>query len=139
MTETIIVTKTIAAPVEKVWSAIRGIDGIDRWFPVIATSRVEGAGVGAIRILGLADGGEIRDRVTEIADAERRFRYERFQSPFPVKSYLGTVEVRDAGEGRSEVSWTVVIEAAEDVGTGLAEFLRGALSSGIDGLEKALR
>lgn len=139
MTETILVTKTIAAPVEKVWAAIRAVDGLDRWFPVIATSRVEGAGIGAIRILGLSDGGEIQDRVTEIADAERRFRYERFQSPFPVTSYLGTVEIREAGEGRAEVSWTVVIEAAEGVGAGLAEFLHGALSDGIDGLEKDLR
>lgn len=139
MTETIIVTKTIAAPVEKVWSALRAIGGLDRWFPVIATSRVEGEGVGAVRILGLADGGELHDRVLEIDDAGRRFRYERFHSPFPVRSYLGAVDVRDAGEGRSAVTWTVVIDAAEDVAPGLAEFLRGALSDGIDGLERDLR
>ena len=139
MTETIIVTKTIDAPVEKVWSAIRAIDGLDRWFPVIATSRVEGAGVGAIRIMGLRDGGEIHDRVIEIADTERRFRYDRFRSPFPVTSYLGTVEVGDAGAGRSNVSWTVVIEAADEARSELAAFLRGALSDGIDGLETDLR
>ncbi|PWB80483.1 MAG: polyketide cyclase [Methylocystaceae bacterium] len=139
MMETIVVTKTIGAPVEKVWSAIRAIDGLDRWFPVIETSRVEGEGVGATRVLGLADGGELHDRVLEIADAERRFRYERFRSPFPVESYLGTVQVRDAGHGRSDVSWTVVIEAADDVAPGLAEFLHAALSDGIDGLEKDLR
>jgi len=139
MSETIIVTKTIDGPPETAWSAVRSIASLDRWFPVIATSRVEGTGVGATRVLGLAEGGELHDRILEIDDAQRRFRYERFHSPFPVQSYLGTVEVRDAVERRSEISWTVVIEAAPDVTPGLAEFLRSALSDGIKGLERDLR
>lgn len=50
------IAQTIDAPSDKVWAAIRAIDGLDRWFPVIATCRVEGEGVGAIRFLELSDG-----------------------------------------------------------------------------------
>ena len=69
------VTKIVDAPVEKVWLAIRSIDGLDRWFPIIDSCRVEGEGVDAIRILGLVGGGYMRDRILEIAEAQRRFRY----------------------------------------------------------------
>ncbi len=133
------VTKIVNSPGSKVWLAIRSIGGLDRWFPVIGTCRVEGEGIGAIRILGLAGGGEMRDRVLEIADTERRFRYQRFQSPFPVENYIGTVEVRDAGGERSELSWTVQIEVEAGKKDEFVAFLESALSDGIDGLEWDLR
>jgi carbon monoxide dehydrogenase subunit G len=139
MLEKINVTKTIDVPGDEVWVAISGIGGLDRWFPVIASCRVEGEGVGAIRVLGLADGGEIKDRVEEIDHQERRFRYVRTVSPFPVTKYVGTVEVRDADGGRSEVSWTVEIDVAAEARGELAGFLKDALSAGISGIEQDLR
>jgi carbon monoxide dehydrogenase subunit G len=139
MLEKINVTKTINVPGDKVWRAISGIGGLDRWFPVIASCRVEGEGVGAIRVLGLADGGEIKDRVEEIDHQERRFRYVRTVSPFPVTKYVGTVEVRDADGGGSEVSWTVEIDVAAEARGELAGFLKDALSAGISGIEQDLR
>jgi uncharacterized protein YndB with AHSA1/START domain len=133
------VTKIVDAPGEKVWSAIKSIGGLDRWFPIIASCRVEGAGVGAIRILGLVDGGEMRDRVLEIADAERRFRYDRFELPFPVENYLGTVEVRDRPDQRSDVVWKIQFDVAAHQKDDLVAFIESALSDGLDGLERELR
>jgi carbon monoxide dehydrogenase subunit G len=74
------VKKIIAAPSNQVWQAIRSVGRLDRWFPVIESCHVEGEGVGAIRILGLAGGGEMRDKIVEIDDTKYRLRYERFQS-----------------------------------------------------------
>jgi hypothetical protein len=53
MQEILNVTKTIASPSDQVWAAISSIGGLDRWFPIISSCRVEG--VGAIRMLTLAD------------------------------------------------------------------------------------
>jgi uncharacterized protein YndB with AHSA1/START domain len=53
MIENISIVKTVDAPRDKVWAAIRNIGGLYRWFPIIASCRVEGEGVGAIRFLGL--------------------------------------------------------------------------------------
>ncbi|HYE36459.1 SRPBCC family protein [Methylocaldum sp.] len=139
MIEKLNVTKTIDVPGDKVWAAISGIGGLDRWFPVIASCRVEGEGVGAIRVLGLGDGGEIRDRIEEIDHQTRRFRYVRTDSPFPVTKYLGTVDVRDADGDKSEVSWTVEIDVAADARDELTRFLKSALSAGISGIEQDLR
>jgi hypothetical protein len=149
MTEIANVTKTIAAPGDRVWTALRSIGGLDRWFPIIETCRVEGQGVGAIRILGLVGGGEMRDRIVEISDVDRRLRYDRYESPIPVEEYLGTVVVEGAGGNFSKVSWTVKMETSpekeEQLQAVLAGVFRtnsltaaieGALSDGIDGLER---
>lgn len=133
------IVKTIGVPSDKAWAAIRGVGGLDRWFPVISTCHVEGDGVGAIRILGLAQGGEMRDRIEEIDDAARRFRYLRIHYPFPAGFYMGTVVVQDTGSGKSEVTWTVEIEVDAEVHDELVAFIGAALSDGIAGLEQDLQ
>jgi uncharacterized protein YndB with AHSA1/START domain len=133
------VTKIVDVSSDSVWAAISAIAGLDRWFPVIASCHVEGAGVGAVRVMELEGGGKIVDRVTEIDPQQRRFRYERTESPFPVSLYLGTVQLRDAGEGRTEVSWIVEMEVDAEKRQGVAEFIHEALSGGISGLEKDLQ
>ena len=133
------VTKIVDAPVEIVWLAIRSIDGLDRWFPIIDSCRVEGEGVDAIRILGLVGGGYMRDRILEIAEAQRRFRYERFELPFPVENYLGTVEVLERADLRSDVIWSIEFDVADDEKDELVAFIESALSDGVDGLERELR
>lgn len=132
------VTKIVDAPVEKVWLAIRSIDGLDRWFPIIDSCRVDGQGVGAIRTVGLVGGGEMRDRVVEIADAERRFRYERFELPFPGENYRGMVEARGRADHRSEIVWGIQFEVAAEKRDELVAFIEGAISDGIDGFEQEL-
>ncbi len=138
MQTTVNITKTAPVTPAAVWAAIRGIGGLDRWFPIIETCRVEGAGVGAIRIFVLAGAGEVRDRIIEIDDAARRFRYDRFASPFPVQSYIGTVDLRAAGGG-TELSWTVVFDSSEEARDQVAALVHGAISDGVDGLFEELR
>lgn len=138
MIEYLNVTKTLAVSSDKVWSAIRGIGGLEHWFSIIATCRVSGAGIGAVRVMELTDGAEIKDRIEEINDAARRFRYTRTESPFPVSHYLGTVEVRD-DNGKTALSWSLELDVNPEVRDDLVSLLTGALSEGIDGLEQDLQ
>jgi hypothetical protein len=131
--------QSIAVASDKAWEAIAAIGGLDRWFPVISTCRVEGAGVGVIRILALTNGAEMRDRVSEINSCAKRFRYERTRSPFPVTKYVGAVEVKDGAGPGTQLSWTVQIEVEEEAREQLVAFLEQALSDGINGLECDLR
>ncbi len=133
------VTKILKAPCDKVWAAIKSIGGLERWIPIIATCNIEGDGVGAIRVLELVGGGEMRDRIIEIADRERRLRYDRFQLPFPVTTYLGTVEVRSAGEKRAEISWSIKMDVDAGKKDELLGLIQGAISDGIDGFERELQ
>lgn len=133
------VTHTIAADTEQTWASISQIGGLDRWFNVISNCSVIGDGVGATRILTLADGAKMQDRIDAIDHLNKRFCYTRTESPFPVQSYQGTVIVRNAGEALTEVSWTVEIDVEEEQYGPLAEFISNALSGGIKGLERELQ
>ena len=140
MIEQIHVSKTLAAKAEQVWAAISCIGGLDLWFPAIAACSVTGSGVGAIRLLTLADGGAVmKDRIEEINHASKRLRYDRIESPFPVQSYRGTVDIRAVDEKTAELSWQVEIDVQEEQRNALAELLRNALAAGIDGLERYLQ
>lgn len=137
MFEQVQVIKTIDVAGDKVWQAVSAIDGLERWFPIIHSCRVEGEGVGAIRVLSLADGTEMKDCIEEINHQDRRFRYLRTDHPFPVSRYEGTVWVRDADNGRCEVVWRLRLTASEACDE-LTRFLRQALSDGVSGLEQDL-
>jgi hypothetical protein len=138
--ESIHIRKSIEVNADKAWLAIRGIGGLDRWFPVIATCRVEGAGVGATRILTLKpDGAEMRDTILEISDSSKRLRYQRVKSPFPISEYLGTVEVQPDGAARSILTWHVDIKVTPAHRQEMVALLNKAISDGVDGLEKDLK
>jgi hypothetical protein len=139
MIEQLNVTKTIIVDADQAWAAISSIGGLDRWFPIITNCTVFGSGEGATRILTLADGAKIKDRIEVIDPQHRRFRYTRTESPFPVQSYLGTVDVRKVNDGTAEVSWTVDMDVQEFQRDALVELLRNALTEGIQGLEQDLQ
>jgi hypothetical protein len=132
------IVKTINASSDKTWRAISAIGGLDRWFAVIASCRVNGKGAGATRTMQLANGDEIIDVIEEINNRQRRLRYARTKHPFPVSMYRGEVAVRAAGDGKSEISWLVDIEVDKTARDAVTVFLREALSGGVDGLEKDL-
>ncbi|MBM3577819.1 MAG: SRPBCC family protein [Alphaproteobacteria bacterium] len=139
MKATVNITKRLDASAERAWAAIAGIGGLDRWFPIISDCRVEGAGVGAWRIMTLANGEEMRDRIMEIDAGARRLRYERPHHPFPVKDYAGVVEIHDDGEAHSVLSWTVRFDVDAEHRDEVVALIHSAISDGVDGLNKELR
>jgi uncharacterized protein YndB with AHSA1/START domain len=134
--ETVVVRRTIGAAPERVWAAVQAVGGLDRWFPVIETCTVTGAGVGAVRVLGLVGGGELHDRIDEVDPGARRLRYVRTVHPFPTRRYVGTVEVAGAPDGRTELTWTLDLDVEPADREGLLAFLAGAVTDGVEGLAR---
>lgn len=134
------ITKKLNVPAEAVWDAIRNIGRLDVWFPFIETCTVEGEGPGALRYMTIAnDGGEIKDTIEEIDDNNMRLVYLRPVSPFPVSHYRGTVEVFKSYDGLGIVVWTIDFESAPENAASVAELVHGAISQGLDGMEKDLQ
>ncbi len=79
------------------------------------------------------------DRVVAIDAEERRLTYRRIESPFPVTSYTGNVEVFRSFDSLAVVVWTVDFESAPEVGAPVAEVLAAAIGAGLDGMEADLR
>lgn len=133
------ITKKLNVPADMVCGAIRKIGRLDVWFPFIETCRVEGDGKGALRYMTVAGGGEIKDTIEEIDDINMRLIYLRPISPFPVTYYKGTVEVFKSYDGLGVVVWTIDFESQPEDAASVAELVRGAISAGIDGMEKDLQ
>jgi hypothetical protein len=133
------ITKKLNVPADVVWGAIRKVGRLDVWFPIIETCRVEGEGPGALRYMTVAGGGEIKDTIEEIDDINMRLIYLRPLSPFPVTYYKGTVEVFKSYDGLGVVVWTIDFESQPEDAASVAELVRGAISEGVDGMEKDLQ
>ena len=133
------ITKKLNTSTEQAWNAIRNIDGLDRWFPIIGSCRVEGSGVGAQRYMTLEDGGEIIDLIEAVDNARKRFTYLRTTSPFPVTHYRGTVEVLDSFDGQAIVAWTIDFESRPEDSEAVAALVKNAIADGIDGMERELQ
>lgn len=132
------ITKKLNASADTVWNALRAIDRLDVWFPIIERCRVAGKGVGAIRSMSLDGGGEIEDRIEALDDARMCLSYLRPVSPFPVSSYRGTVEVFRSYDGLAVVAWTIDFESLPEDAKAVADLVSGAIGDGLDGLEQDL-
>jgi uncharacterized protein YndB with AHSA1/START domain len=127
---------TIDAPADAVWDTLRAFSDLETYFPVFTRSTTDGKGVGATRVLYLADGGEFHERLETLNDEARTLTYRTLRSPLPIENYLGTVKVEDLGEGRSKVEWSCTFDASAEVEPSMKEMFANAYRNGIDGLEK---
>ena len=133
------IIKKLNVPADKVWNAISEIGRLDVWFPIIETCKVEGNGPGALRSMTIVNGGgDIKDTIEEIDHQNMRLVYLRPVSPFPVTYYRGTVEVFKSYDGLAIVCWTIDFESKPEDKSSVAELVLGAISAGIDGMEKDL-
>lgn len=132
-------TRVVDVRAQDAWNAIRAIGGLDRWFPVIAKCSVQGQGVGAKRVCELANGVTLVEKVERIDDVGKVFQYSIAEAPLPIKNYLGTVTVRDAGGGKSEITWSATFDVTADHRTEMVDMLNGAFADGLKGLENDLR
>jgi hypothetical protein len=68
------------------------------WHPAVARVRLIGGGVGQLRRLETRDGREIVERLEEVNDTKRSYRYS-LVSGVPASHYAGVIEVRLRGNG----------------------------------------
>ena len=133
----------IAAPVEKVWGAVRGFDEVSAWHPAIDASSLDsggsGAEVGAVRRLTLAGGGgTVVERLLSVDDAARRFSYQILESPFAVRRYIATLELAPVTDsGQTFAQWWAEYDAEGADEAQLTEFFSGAVfAGGLAGLKE---
>jgi len=104
-TEIQVVTGSVelmASP-DDVWSVIGQFNL--QWHPGVARARLIGEGVGQLRRLQTRDGREIVERLAEVDNAKRSYRYT-LVSGVPASHYAGVIEVRQKGSG-SVAEWRV--------------------------------
>ncbi len=125
--------RALTVPVEHVWRTIAAIGGVDQWFPVIKTCRVEGQGVGARRYCEMSDGTKLKETVTAIDHERQTFKYT-IDEGLPVRSYEGEMQVLDGRGSKPELVWTVTLRGDTEPVEAMAGMLDQMASVLFDGL-----
>ena len=89
----------IARPPDEVWRLIGDPAAISSWFPGIVAAKVDGAS----RVITTASGISMPEEIVSNDAASRVFQY-RITAPL-IKDHLGSIQVIDAGDGRSLVRY----------------------------------
>ena len=95
---------------------IRDFNGLPKWHPAIAESRIEGNWpsdrVGCIRNFRLTDGGVIREQLLTLSDYEYQCTYSILESPMGVQNYIATLKLTPVTDGnRTFAEWSAEFDA----------------------------
>jgi len=82
-------TVTITATPDDVWAVLSDMPATRQWLPGVVAARMEGD----VRVCTMADGQEVHERISNVSDDERRFRFDHVLVPLPVHESGGTFTV----------------------------------------------
>ena len=94
--QTVAESVELATAPETVWSLI-GQFNLD-WHPLVARVSLTGTGIGQLRTIRTRDGKEIVERLDNIDQAKRVYRYS-LVAGVPASHYTGTIEVKPKNSG----------------------------------------
>lgn len=136
-------SSVIDAPAERVWALLRDFNGLPRWHPAIAESRIEQGQpadkVGCIRNFTLQDGGRIREQLLALSDYDYSVTYSILESPMGVENYVATLKLTPVTDGeRCFAEWTAEFDCAPARETELAQQIgQGVFQGGFDALKQS--
>ncbi len=134
------VKDTINAAADEVWKTLSSFRNVEKYIPLIKSSTVEGSGVGAKRtcIIPSESGqeGKIEEEIKSFDDDAKTLSYSITSSPLPVENYLGTMKVKDLGNGMCEVEWSSTFEPKGMPEEEVAKMINDIYVTAIDGLKK---
>ena len=135
-------SSVVDASAEAVWALIRDFNGLPKWHPAIADSRIENGWpadrIGCIRNFRLKDGGTIREQLLTLSDYEYECTYSILESPMGVSNYIATLKLTPVTDGsRTFAEWSAEFDAppgrerqlADQIGQGVFQGGFNALKS----------
>jgi carbon monoxide dehydrogenase subunit G len=143
-----IVEEEVAAPPAAVWKLIANFHDMS-WLPPVTKTEGEGGNKpGATRVLILAGGGRIQERLKAYDAAGHSYTYviDRVDpnKAFPVAGYTSRIKVKAAPGGGSLVSWSGTFTRADTSANPAAgmddqaaiDAVTGVYQAGLDNLKK---
>jgi len=122
----------LQASADDVWRMIGQFNALPDWHPAVESSELKKEG--QERVLSLAGGGKIIERLEKLSENEREYSYSIKDSPLPVKNYNATIKVKDGKDGCT-VEWSSDFEAVGG-DTDAMKAIEGIYQSGLDNLRK---
>jgi uncharacterized protein YndB with AHSA1/START domain len=110
-------TIRIKATPEAVWAYAGDFGGIARWFSLVQSSKLvlrTKNEEGAIRELVRGNGTKVREKLVEYDPGSMRMSYTYVDGQVIAKDYFSTMELKDAGNGETEVVWSGRFKRLDD-------------------------
>jgi hypothetical protein len=100
------VTDTIAFSIESAWRMISDFGALMRWHPQVLACEVQGAGVGAERVVKL-DGRWAKERLDVLDEDRHLLQYSITDGSDPRSiGVTGSIQLTRLGPYRTRISWT---------------------------------
>lgn len=115
-------TELAVAP-DQLWSTLRNVGAVSELLNIVAESSI----VGDKRSCTMADGAVLAETVLAVDDDHRRVAYTITDSPFPIEAHAASMQIFDAGNGRSTFRWITDIKP-DALADGLSPMLIGAIA-----------
>jgi len=97
------ISSVISASAGQVWGVVRDFNGLPKWTPFVAESRIEQSQpadkIGCVRNFTLKDGGRIRERLLALSDYDFTMVYSILESPMGVENYVATLKLIPITDG----------------------------------------
>lgn len=118
------VSAVIDAPADRVWAYVRDFNGLPKFMPPVAESRIEqnfpADKIGCIRNFAMKDGGRLREQLLALSDYDYTQTYNILESPMPLTNYIATVRLVPITDGnRTFAEWTAEFDASAADAPGL--------------------
>jgi len=118
-------------PAARLWKVVEDFGNVG-WMQGVSKVEVEGEGIGLTRDIHAGGGPPISEVLERLEPEAMTLGYTIGASnPMPVTDYHSTMQVEDAGEGRSRLVWSCTCEAKEEGGTvaakGMVESIYGVM------------
>jgi mxaD protein len=102
--------------------------------------------VGAVRLLTLADGGTIKEKLLAFDEATHSYQYTIVEGVLPVSDYVSTFTLTADGEAKTTATWSGSFKrkdvsdqpAADGTDQVATDAVTGVYTSGLDNLKKVL-
>jgi mxaD protein len=140
----------IDAPPDAVWAVAGDFAHLDRWYPFIDASRLvlgRNGEVGAIREIRRLNGTKVEEKLIEFDPWNYRLVYTYAEGMPLTSDYFATMQVKDAGGGKSLVEWSARFKrlaywtdqapAGQEDAT-LTKLLTNAYKAGLHNLKKVV-
>ena len=103
-------SSVIDGSADAVWAHVRDFNGLPKWTPFVAESRIEGGlpadKIGCVRHFRLKDGGIIREQLLTLSDYDYQCSYSILESPMGVDNYVATLKLTPVTDGgRTFAEW----------------------------------
>lgn len=119
---------------DDLWKMIGQFNALPEWHPAVSSSKLEDGG--RIRRLSLLGGGEIVERLEQIEEGDRLYRYSIVSGPLPVANYTATLRVKDGEDGKALVEWSSEFDPAGATEADATSAIQDMYQMGFDNLRK---